>query len=184
MQDVIIDASCLLNLVATRRELEIARALDWHLITPEMAFDQVRYLRTPPDAEGERRTVPADLGPLCAADLLARRSLTEDWMDAFVQCAIELDDADAACAALATTLRLPLVADDRKLRRVARGRDGDLVLIGTLDFLVSARDALAWDEAEAARVLFDLRWRGNFVPRPDDPHAEWFRLLMSYRDVR
>jgi predicted nucleic acid-binding protein len=179
MLDVVVDASCLLKLLATRREVEIVRALNWQMISPELALNQVQYLRTPPDDDGQRASVAADLGPLVSAGLVTARRLADDWMDAFVECAVELDDADAACVALAATLGAPLVSDDRKLRRIARERRAGLVLIGTLDFLVEAVKALGLDDAASAQIVFDLRWQGNFLPRGSETHAAWFNALFA-----
>lgn len=172
---MVIDACCLLNLLATRREVEITRALEVSWLIPERAKSEVAYLRTPPDEEGERHREPVDFLPLEAAGLLTTRTLDESWLDAFVSCAAHLNDEDASCVALAATIGAPLVTDDPKERRVAGELYEGITLRSTLELLHDAANQLELDDAALVRIAFDLRWRGNFLPPRRDVLSQWYK---------
>lgn len=164
-QLVVIDACCVLNLLAMRRELEIVAALGLHLLdTPQTSVEPLT-LWTLPDAEGERSKEPASTEALRHAGHLATHSLDgDDLVDAFIAAAEHIRDADASCIALAGVLKLPLLTDDRKERRIACDLFPGIELVSTLDVLADAERALAWSATELAIVANDLRWRGNFAP--------------------
>ncbi len=173
-QIIVIDACCLLNLLATLREVEITQALAVSWVIPESARAEVNHLRTPPDEAGERHRVVVDLVPLERAGLLETRALDDEWLDAFVTCAAHLNDADAACVALAATMDVPLATDDPRERRVAKELYDSLQIKSTLEFLQRAANVLELDDSTLAQIAYDLRWRGNFLPPRRDPLGSWF----------
>jgi hypothetical protein len=179
-RELVVDACCTLNLLATRRELEIVRALGLHLLDTPQVSGEPMTLWTPPDADGQRSKEPTSTGPLRRAGCLETRSVDGDaFVDAFVTAAARIKDTDASCIALAGVLKLPLMTDDRKERRIARDLFPSIELVSTLDVLADAELALAWSVADLTGVAEDLRWRGNFAPPRHDPRSRWYEALLG-----
>lgn len=180
VRQVVIDACCTLNLLATRRELAIVAALDLHLLdTPQVSTEPVT-LWTPPDEDGQRFRAPVSTEALRTAGRLQTLALASDELvDAFVAAAELIKDTDASCIALAGVMNVPLLTDDRKERRIARDLFPAIELISTLDVVAEAERALLWSEAEVAAVARDLRWRGNFAPPRGDPRSAWYERLLQ-----
>src|SRR4051794_32964307 len=110
--EVVIDTSSLINLLATAHEVEIVSALNWSLFVSSYVRDETRFLSSPPDADGRRQRVPADLTPLFAAQRLTVCNLSDAWLEVFIRCAEHLPDADASAVALAAHMGTTLVTDD------------------------------------------------------------------------
>jgi predicted nucleic acid-binding protein len=180
LRQVVIDACCTLNLLATRRELEIVGGLELHLLDTPQVRGEVLTLWTPPDAEGQRTKETTSTKPLRDAGHLETRPLDVDALvDAFVAAAARIKDADASCIALAGVLELPLMTDDRKERRIARDLFPAIELVSTLDVLAEAEERLGWSSVDLATVARDLRWRGNFAPPRQDPRGAWYESLLT-----
>jgi len=180
VRQVVIDACCTLNLLATEREVAIVGGLELHMFdTPQVSGEAI-YLWTPPDNDGERTKVPTSTAALREGGYLETRPLdTDALVDAFVIAAARIKDTDASCIALAGVMGLPLVSDDRKERRIARDIFPKIELISTLDLLHQASEKLGWKRAELAAVARNLRWRGNFAVPKQDPLGEWYAGLWS-----
>jgi predicted nucleic acid-binding protein len=181
----VVDACCAINLLATNREIEIVRALDMVLLHADWVRRETESLWTPPDSDGVRKKEPASLDRLRAAGLLEQRSLdTTELIDAFVLAAEQINDADASCIALAGVMKVPLITDDTKERRVARTIFASIELVSTLDLVYDAALALGWNDAELVQVAIALRWRGNFAPPRRDPRREWYVSLLARAGVQ
>ncbi|HKY36950.1 MAG TPA: hypothetical protein VJN18_13485 [Polyangiaceae bacterium] len=177
---VVIDACCMLNLLATKREVDIVGALEIHLLETEFVSRETLFLWTEPDGDGLRHKEPASTENLRKAGLLETHQLdTEPLVDTFVFAAERVKDSDASCIALAGVLKLPLLTDDRKERRIATDMFPAIELLSTLDVLASAAPALTWNDDDLGVVASDLRWRGNFVPPRKDPRSEWYLALLE-----
>ena len=123
MQDVVLDACCVINLYAagkiltgeaprskpSRQNLRLSSralhakklSLDYTLHLPAKVKDEARYILQP-DAEDESKLVKTeiDLGPIIEAGFLHKCDLQgEDETDLFVQIATKLDDGEAVCFA-------------------------------------------------------------------------------------
>jgi predicted nucleic acid-binding protein len=184
LRPVVIDACCVLNLLATRREIELVAGAGLTLIMSEKAHAEALFLSTPPDDEGVRIREPASTSRLRDAGSLSTHAIDSDaLLDAFVECARLLRDADASCVALAVVLGLPLVTDDRKEQRIARGIFPQIEVISTLDVLHEAIRALALPTPDVLQIAADLRWRGNFAPPRKDPRADWYSDLLRQAGV-
>lgn len=180
VRQVVIDACCTLNLLATGREVAIVGGLDLRMFDTPQVGGEAMYLWTPPDSDGERTKESTSTVALREAGYLETHLIdTEALVDAFVAAAVRIKDADASCIALAGVLRLPLVTDDRKERRIARDMFPSIELISTLDLVHQASERLAWNRMELTEVARNLRWRGNFAVPKQDPLGDWYQRLFS-----
>lgn len=178
-RDIVIDACCTLNLLATRRDVEIVRALDLRLLDTPMTSVEPLFLWSPPNEDGERARHPITTNDLREAGRMMTRPLdAEALVDAFVAAATRIKDADASCIALAGVLGVPLLSDDCKERRIATEMFPSIELVSTLDVLHDASRSLAWSDQELAQVAAALRWGGNFAPPRNDPRADWYAALL------
>lgn len=126
---LMLDASVVINLLATERAWEIVTCQGMRpAVTPQVIaetrrcpvtkrpFDQVQHpLRTSPNVEV--------------------LSLSERELELFVELAAELGDGEAASIAVAKERALPLALDDRRARKLASSRYPDLELIWTTQLL-------------------------------------------------
>lgn len=172
--DAIIDACSLLNLLATRREAELVLALRIRLIVAPAVRSEAVYLDGPPSESGDPTRELADLSPLEAAGLLRVMQLADEAADAFVSAAAELADNDAASVALAATLRVQLITDDGKERRVCQRLFPHVEIVSTLALVRQATEGLGLDRDTMRVLLRDLRLRGSFEPPRKDPNKDWF----------
>ena len=172
--DAIIDACSLLNLFATRREQDLLRALEVRVIVAPGVRGEAIYLDDPPSETEEPTREFVDLSRLEATGLLQVIEVGEQAADAFVAAAAELADNDAASAALAATLRVPLVTDDGKERSVCSRLFPHVEIVSTLALVRQATETLGLDRGTMRRLLRDLRLRGSFEPPRADANKEWF----------
>jgi predicted nucleic acid-binding protein len=176
----VIDACCTLNLLATRREIEIVRALELQLLETPHVRAEALTLWTHPDDEGQRSKEPASAESLRQASHLETLPIEGDALvDAFIAAAARIKDTDASCIALAGVLQVPLLTDDRKERNIARDLFPSIELVSTLDLLADAATTLRWSATELALVASDLRWRGNFAPPRNDARAAWYEAVLA-----
>lgn len=181
-REVVIDACCTLNLLATKRDVEIVSALEMSLLDTPQVCGEPMFVWTPPNDDGERLRLSVSADGLRRAGVLATRELdTDALIDAFVEAAARITDNDASCIALAGVLALPLISDDRKQRKIARELFPSIELVSTLDLLHEASRRLGWDAREISEVAVALRWGGNFAPPKKDPRAEWYASLLAAR---
>jgi hypothetical protein len=183
-RELVIDACCTINLLATHREVELVQALGVRLLDTPLTSGEPCMAWTLPDAEGRRGREPISTKALRAMGLLVTRALdTKDLIDAFVRAGERLAPPDASGAALASTLGLPLATDDRKVRHVAREIFPGIELLSTLDLFNEATRVLAWSEDQLATLAVAMRWRGNFRPPRQDPHMAWYAALLRRAGV-
>ena len=172
--DAIIDACSLLNLLATRREEDLIRALQVRLVVAPGVRVEAVYLDGPPNEAGDPTRDLIDIAPLEVHGLLRVEELGDEAADAFVAAAADLADNDAASVALAATLHVPLITDDGKERRVCNRLFPGLEVVSTLALIRQATEVLGLDKATMRVLLRDLRTRGSFEPPRAEANREWF----------
>lgn len=178
-RELVVDACCVINVLAMGREVEIVRALGARLLDTSYTCGEPCVLWNRPDEDGRCGRMPVTTKALRDAGLLVTQLIDTDAMiDAFVAAAAQIRDADASCIAVAGVLELPLVTDDRKEKRIARELFPSIEIVSTLDLLYDAQEVLAWDEERLIAVAADLRWRGRFAPPRQDARSPWYADLL------
>ena len=120
MSERIIDACCLINLYATGTEDSIFQACGEFWVPTQVQNESLCIRRV--DEDDPTRLVSQDivLGDAIAAGLIQTCQLEgQDEVDAFVRFAMEVDDGEASCLAIAMSRGWIVATDDRKARRIA-----------------------------------------------------------------
>lgn len=195
MQDVAVDACCLINLCAAGKILSLSSpstpprrkgakpaptpkkptfALDLNLYIPAKVGQEVLYIMKPDD-DDKTNLVKAeiDLGTYTKAGILHPCDLEgEAETELFVKLATKLDDGEAACFAIAKARGWLLATDDRPATRLA---DQEGVTVITTPELVKrwAEKAKAKD-AEVSAVLQSIQTFARFVPRKSSALYAWW----------
>lgn len=187
MQDVVLDACCVINLYAAERILQGSAPprrrivvpgsspkpkelpLDFNLHLPAKVKEEVRYILQP-DEEDKSKLVKTDidLAAIITAGLLHECDLEgEEENELFVQIATKLDDGEAMCFALAKSRGWVLATDERPTEKLAKQHG---VTIITTPELVKhwATKTKASDE-EVARVLRSIQTYAHYFPRKTLP---------------
>jgi hypothetical protein len=172
------DACVLLNLLATRRAVELLQGLDMSLIATNLAAAQVQYLAGPPDDQGRPTREPVDLAELTAGGHLEIKGVPPAAVELFVRCAADVHEADASSIALAVGFGVALATDDGLERRVAGREAPGLEIVGTLALMRQGTVACGMQGEVLVRLARDLRARGNFLPPRRDPDREWYQQLL------
>ena len=176
---LLLDASCLLNLYATGRLLEIAATLPWQLAVVDYVLEQeALYVRTIGVYEGQGGTVPVDLSPLIDAGLLlVVRLETPSEEASFVELAAVLDDGEAVTGAIALNRGHLVAIDDRKARRVLGEKAPGMRLVSTLELM--RQWSASVPVQEVSHALRAMQHRASYVPGHWDPLYAWWRDMME-----
>lgn len=175
---VVVDACSSLNLFATGRRVDIARAANLQLLVLPEVQAEAKHLFGEPDEQGVRPEEPIDWGSLLSSDVARLQSFPDEAVTDLIGFATQLTDVDAQCVALAKHLKLGLISDDGKVRKVFSSAGG-LGLRSTVSMIRQAAVVLKMDSV-AVRVLFDqIRKKARFEPSRKDPDFAWYLQLMS-----
>lgn len=169
----IIDACCTINLYAAGNLLTLLPALgaEWHVA--ENVIAEAGFIRKPdPDDEKKLVKEPINLKPALDLGVLRACTATEDELALFVALAVEVDDGEAMCLAIAQSRGWTLTTDDRKARRVA-GQRG-VTLLSTPELLKQWATTTAASEEEVARVLLNIQTFARFRPHRSLPATDWW----------
>lgn len=171
----VIDACCLIDLLASGQAEAILRAAGhvWHL--PDAVRGEVQHIRQHDPAQpGSFLNVPADLTSFLASGLLTPCQPDNAQEQArFVHYAtIFRSDGEAMCLALAESRGWVVATDDRKAIRIA-GEAG-LAVLSCPRIIKTWADAVHPDPAVLAGVLAEIQTLARFVPNPTMPDAAWW----------
>jgi hypothetical protein len=173
MSERIVDACCLINLYATGTEDAILEACGGFRLSAQVQDEALCVRRIDEDDSTRLVTQDLDLGDAMAAGLIRIcRIQAQDELDAFVRFAMELDDGEASCLAIAGSRGWIVATDDRKARRIAS--ENGIALTSTPELIQRWVDATSPSEATVADVLMRIELFAKFRPRRDDPLHDWW----------
>jgi predicted nucleic acid-binding protein len=200
MQDVVLDACCVINLYAAEKILsgEAPRskrprrriimpgsspkarklAFDFKLHLPAKVKEEARYILQP-DEEDESKLVKTDidLDTIIQAGFLHECDLEgEEETELFVQMATRLDDGEAVCFAIAKSRGWLLATDERPTENLAKKHG--VQIITTPELVKHWVDRTKASEQAAAKVLWNIQSYAHYFPRKTLPlHAWWMRVV-------
>lgn len=190
---VLLDACCLINLLATGRAEDILRALPHRWAVARYVVEE-EVLEIAEDekqsSEPGRGRVP--LRPLLA-ELVEKGLLEELDVDSpeeeaeMVRFAADLDDGEAHTCALATVRSGRVATDDKKAIRILRsawaahGNESEPVLRSEIIFAWA--DTQGIGNSDLAQIVRAIARRASFFPPRSDPYFErWMELLQARPD--
>lgn len=196
MQDVVLDACCVINLYAAGKILSggaprskpprrktitpgssaLAKklALDLKLHLPAKVKAEAKYVLQP-DEEDESKLVKTeiDLDKLIQAGLVHECDFEgEEETDLFVQMAVKLDDGEAACFAIAISRGWLLATDERPTERLAKQHSVSLVT--TPELVKMWADKTKASAEVVAQVLWNIQTYAHYFPRKALPMHSWW----------
>lgn len=172
---LLLDACILINLAATNRITDIARALSSTFVLLQQAAAEVGYLRD--TSGGDVVPTPIDLTRYDSQSMKII-SLTPAEYPRYVELARIVDDGEAATIAVAAGRTMPLATDDRKARRLCAKLQLQEPL-RTLSILHSYADAIHLPQPETRDLLTSIRDRASFQPPRSDPDRKWWEDIVT-----
>ncbi len=171
----VIDACCLIDLLASGHAEAILRAAGfrWHL--PGAVESEVRYVRQhDPVKPSQIVRVAVDLSGLVASGVLNRCDADDEQeRERFIHYAAHFrSDGEALCLALAERRGWTVATDDRKAIRIAR--EAGLAVVSCPKVVKAWADATQPAQAALKKVLEDIQVLAQFTPNPTMPARQWW----------
>jgi hypothetical protein len=175
MPDAVIDACCLIDLLASGAAEAILRSsgFTWHL--PAAVQAEVLYRREHDPAQpGKTITIPVDLSAMIgSALLLPCTPQTLQELDQFTRYAtVFRSDGEAMCLALSSERHWVVATDDRRAIRIAQ--QAGLTVVSCPQLVKAWSDATGPDEVTLRRVLQDIQVLAQFKPYATLPEYQWW----------
>lgn len=177
---LLLDASCLLNLYATGRMLDIAQSIGYQLEVADYVLEyETLYVVRPNSAGTEEEQVPVVLEHLIHCGLLSVVELEgQDVLGSFVQLASLVDDGEAATGALALHRDCSIAIDDRKARRVFGELMPGVKLVSTLEIMRCWAQEAPLPASEPRAALTAMQAGASYFPGRRDPLYDWWKSAM------
>lgn len=174
---VVVDASVLINVLASGYAKEILIAYPDRLLVVDQVVHEVRFDPVDP----VREPSPKTLEPFISERLLYRMSLSAEGLESMLELTMaprpdDLHDGEAASIALAHEIGARVATDDKKAQRVCSERFPKIGLISSVEVFrhASVRAALGGRLAEALMCAIS---RGRMrVPKPE---REWVKGVLQ-----
>ena len=173
----IVDACCLINLYASRKPVEILQASSGEFFVPEQVRNQALMIRKPDEEEADAFIrEPIDLTEAIEAGAI-RECRVEGQMEIeyFVRYAMELDDGEATCLAIAKARGWMIATDDKKAIRMAIAEE--VAAITTPELLHEWVESAEPNEPDAAEAIRNVQLLARFRPGRSATHRDWWMNL-------
>jgi hypothetical protein len=175
MPSAVIDACCLIDLIASGHIDAILRASGHSWGLPTAVQGEVQFIRQVDPADPNKLiAAPADLTPLVSAgalDLCGPNDQKE--LDLFTQYAsVFRSDGEAMCLALAEARGWVIATDDRKAIRIAQ--QAGLTVLSSPQLLKTWSNVAKPDPAIVVQSLRDIELFARFRPNPAMPECQWW----------
>lgn len=175
---VVIDACSSLNLFASGRPVDIAKAANLQLLVLPEVEAEAKHLFGEPDDEGVRPLEPIDWKALLVSGVATSKVFPEEALPELISLASQLTDVDAKCVALANHLKIGLLSDDGKVRKVFVA-SGGVGLRSTVSTIREAAAAYPFGKALVREIFSRIRERARFEPPRRDPDHPWYTDQMK-----
>ena len=172
---IILDACCVINLYASQRMAEILFAAGRPAYVTRCVCDHealcVGLFQEIIDPPG----VAIDLQPFIAEGLLRVTDLdSEDEAISFVEYAVMLADGEAMTAAIGQHRCWAVATDNRRARSILSQRAPAVQLPSATELLHHWAETAGIEDAAVCQAISDVRHRGHYYPRADDPFRKWW----------
>jgi predicted nucleic acid-binding protein len=175
MSDAVIDACCLIDLLASGNAGAILHAAGFNWNLPTAVQLEVQYVRQyDPAQPGQTIKVAVDLSLLTTSGALQVCDLADQAeRDRFIHYATQFrSDGEAMCVAIAEQRRWTIATDDRKAIRIAQ--HAGLTVVSCAEIVRRWADAATPDHATLRKVLQDVQVLAQFKPNAAMPECQWW----------
>lgn len=175
-----LDACCLLNLFAAGKILhENFTKTGFSFFVPRVVAKESIYILQPDDDHaGQLVRREVDMNQYVERKLVSycdiERSCEAEW---YVRFAVQIDDGEAACLAIAKSRSWILATDDRVARRLAT--EQSVKVLGTPEIVRTWAESNAVSESEISSVIGNIQRYAKYVPRSNVPDAKWWYQKQS-----
>ena len=172
------DACSLLNLVATRRAVDILESLRCpSYVVKQVREEETLYLRPLPEEDIQGKLVTVDLSELLNENCLKEVEITPKELELFVEFASQVDDGESLSMAVASCRDQWLATDDRRCIRVANGYSKAIVTVTTPDWLKYWAEKSAVDLTIIAATIRNIEICARYQPHRLHPLKEWWSKM-------
>lgn len=172
MDEVVIDACCLINLYAVghSRVGLLLHGRTWYV--PSVVIRESLYIHQPqPDGTTLKIAIEMqsliDEGSIHSCD-----AVEEDELDLFIDFASKIDDGEAMALAIAKSRGWTVATDDRKAMRMAA--EHSISVLTTPDLMKSWADAFHPSLQELRQSLEQIEKLATFSPSSRHPLHKWW----------
>jgi predicted nucleic acid-binding protein len=177
MDDVIVDACCLINLCAAGDRHDLLKAAGGRWYLPSVVRAEAMFLRVE-QPDGTVIQEPVDLLPFMESGVLTECHPEPGLeLDLHVVLASRIDDGEAMALAIAKTRGWIVSTDDRKARRLAN----DLgVSVWTTPQIMKRWAEVTKSPQDVVRSrLLRIEQRARFFPASADPLCKWWQSCVT-----
>ena len=174
MPMAVLDACCLIDLLASGRAAEVLQANVYDWLVPIAVVAETKHERSL-DPEDPAKTInrPVNLQPLLDRKLLQFcQPAPGQEVARLVQYAAHFrSDGEAMCLAIAETRGCVLATDDRKAIRL--GQQAGLTVVSCPELMKCWADVSGASANDLRDALLGIERFAQFRPNPSLPWAEW-----------
>jgi len=175
MSGLALDACCLLNLVAAGRILhENSTKFGFSLYVPKVVAKESIYILQPDDDQSDqlvRKEVNMD--DYVHRNLVSYCDVEGSYeSELYVQFAVQLDDGEAACIAIAKSRSWAIASDDRVARRLATAHS--VPVLGTPEIVKTWAEYNSISDHDIALAIGNIQRFAKYTPRASVTDADWW----------
>ncbi len=175
MSGLVLDACCLLNLIAAGKILdETSRTLSCTLFVPKVVAREAIYILQPDDEQPDllvRKEV--GINNYAESSLISFCDVEGSYeAELYVQFAVQLDDGEAACLAIAKSRSMTMASDDRIARRLAI--EHSVPVLGTPEIVKTWAETCSATDHDTALVIGNIQRFAKYTPRSNVTDADWW----------
>lgn len=175
MSSLVLDACCLLNLTAAGKILhENSSRTGFSFFVPRVVAKESIYILQPDDDQaGQLVRKEVDMNLYVDRKLVSYCDVEGAYeTELYVQFAVQIDDGEAACLAIAKSRSWILATDDRIARRLAT--EQSVKVLGTPEIVRTWAESNSVSDSEISSVIGNIQRYAKYVPRSNVPDAEWW----------
>lgn len=175
MSGLALDACCLLNLVAAGKILhENSTKLGFSVFVPKVvAMESIYILQPDDDQTGQLVRKEVDMNNYVDRKLVSYCDVEGSYeAELYVQFAVQIDDGEAACLAIAKSRSWIMATDDRVARRIAT--EHTVKVLGTLEIVRTWAESNSVSDSEIALAIGNIQRFAKYAPRANVTDADWW----------
>lgn len=168
---LILDASCVINLYASRKMVEILNSVPTDVTIAAYVADK-EALQIRGSAENEN----IDLQPMIADGLITivTPETESEAETALLIAAAIRGQGEAETGAIAIHRQWTIALDDRRARNFISEIANDLQMVYSLELVKHWADSQSIPKSEIQCALQNIRTGGNYIPRRSNPLHTWW----------